>query len=366
MTNWLQVINKIAPTARPSIAQGLAEAMPKVIRDANLTTNLRLAHFLAQIAHESAGFKTTIEYASGTAYNNRKDLGNTRPGDGPKFKGRGLIQVTGRNNYEAMSKALGEDFIEDPTELGSFPWAALSAAVYWKTNDLNRYADRNDIKKITKAINGGYNGLSDRERYFNLAQSALLNSDISVDPEGIDIRSAQARLSKLNYPLGRIDGIAGYQTQSAVRDFQAAMDEPITGKLDSRTYDLLMSNAAKERPVTEDRKNISAEDLKEQGSTIISATEDLKKAAATAGTALAGASGVAAQVSDVKDKVLNIKGAVETGQEGANMIGQYWQTAVIIVLLIVLAYCIYKCWNLAAKVENERVRQARSGENLRI
>lgn len=366
MTDWLKIINKIAPNANSAIAKGLANSMPQVIREAGLTTNLRLAHFLAQVAHESAGFKTTIEYASGTAYNNRKDLGNTRPGDGPKFKGRGLIQVTGRSNYAAMSKALGQDFIEDPTELGAFPWAALSAAVYWKTHDLNRYADRNDIKSVTRIINGGYNGLPDRERYFSLAQNALASNNVSIDPDGIDVHSAQKRLSDLNYPLGRVDGIIGYQTQSAIRDFQATMGAPVTGNLDKPTYDLLMSNAARKRPVSKERETISASDLKEQGSTIITATDDLKKAAATAGTALAGASGVAAQVADVKDKVDNIKDAVKTGHESVDLIGQYWQYAVILVLVILLAYCIYRCWKLAAQVENERVRQARSGENLRI
>lgn len=151
----------------------MVDAMPKVIEMAKLSTDLRLAHFLAQLAHESDGFHTTEEYASGAAYEGRKDLGNVKPGDGRRFKGRGPIQVTGRSNYARMSKALGVDFVANPELLRRFPYAALSSAVFWDDHRLNDYADRDNILTITKRINGGTNGLHDREIYLARAKRAL-------------------------------------------------------------------------------------------------------------------------------------------------------------------------------------------------
>lgn len=366
MTDWLKVINGMAPSALPAIAQGLANSMPQVIREANLNSNLRIAHFLAQVAHESAGFKTTIEYASGKAYNGRKDLGNVQPNDGVRFKGRGLIQITGRSNYAAMGKALGQDFISDPTEMAHFPWAALTAAVYWKTHNINRYADRNDIKAVTKIINGGYNGLSDREHYFNLAQKALMTNKVSVDQNGIDVPSAQKRLASLSYPVGGIDGDIGPLTRSAIRDFQDASNLPITGQLDQNTYDLLMSSKAQKRPVSTQRETLTAADLKAKGSGIITATESIKGNVTTASAALAGAAGVAGQINDAAGQIDTIKDAVKTGNENLGLLAQNWQLAVIGILLIVVAFCIYKCWKMANTIESERVRQAKTGENVRI
>jgi len=144
-----------------------------------------MLNFLAQVGHESGGLFYTEELASGSAYEGRKDLGNTQKGDGIKFKGRGLIQITGRTNYLAVSKALGTDFISNPTLLGGknittcsnvqLKNAAESAGWFWSTRKLNDLANQIDItknidsgnnlvvfKKITKAINGGYNGLPDR------------------------------------------------------------------------------------------------------------------------------------------------------------------------------------------------------------
>lgn len=366
MTDWVSIIKKIAPNARPAIAQGLANSMPQVIREANLNSTLRITHFLAQIAHESAGFRTTVEYASGKAYNGRKDLGNTQPNDGVKFKGRGLIQITGRNNYVAMGKALGQDFVSDPTEMANFPWAALTAAVFWKQHNINRYADRDDIRAVTKIINGGYNGLSDREHYFNLAQKAMLNNKVTVDQNGIDISAAQKRLAALSYPVGGIDGDIGPLTRSAIRDFQDAMQLPVTGQLDQTTYDALMSDRAIKRPVSSQRESLTAADLKAKGSGIITATDTIKANVTTASAALAGAAGVAGQVQTASDQINTIKDAVKTGNENLGLLAQNWQLIVIGVLLIVVAICIYKCWKYANAIETERVRQARAGENVRV
>lgn len=176
MRDWNRVIKAMAPGAAGWIVAGMVDAMPKVIEMAKLSTDLRLAHFLAQLAHESDGFHTTDEYASGAAYEGRRDLGNVKAGDGRRFKGRGLIQITGRANARRMSRALGQDFETNPELLRRFPWAALTAAVYWDDHRLNDYADRDNVLTITKRINGGTNGLSDRELYLRRAKRALAAS----------------------------------------------------------------------------------------------------------------------------------------------------------------------------------------------
>lgn len=120
-------------------------------------------HFLAQLAHESDGFKTVEEYASGKAYEGRKDLGNIHPGDGVKYKGRGYIQLTGRANYIAASKALNIDLLNHPEALLEPTNAFNVSAWFWNSRGLNSLALSDDLVKITKKINGGLNGLPNRK-----------------------------------------------------------------------------------------------------------------------------------------------------------------------------------------------------------
>lgn len=138
-----------------------------------INTVERQAAFLAQLAHESGSLKYVREIASGEAYEHRRDLGNVEPGDGVKFKGRGLIQVTGRANYQALSIALNYDFIKDPEALEKPGAASLSAGWFWNLKKLNDLADSGDFKKITKRINGGYNGMADRVNHWYRCQKAL-------------------------------------------------------------------------------------------------------------------------------------------------------------------------------------------------
>lgn len=138
-----------------------------------INTPVRQAAFLAQLAHESGSLKYVREIASGEAYEGRKDLGNTQPGDGVRFKGRGLIQITGRKNYETLGHALNYDFIKDPESLEKPGAASLSAGWFWFTRGLNELADLNNFKKITKKINGGYNNYEDRVRHLNNCKKAF-------------------------------------------------------------------------------------------------------------------------------------------------------------------------------------------------
>jgi putative chitinase len=139
-----------------------------------LDTPLRLAHFMAQLAHESGGFRYMEEIASGAAYEGRKDLGNTQPGDGKRYKGRGPIQLTGRLNYRNSGRTLGFDFEAHP-ELVAIPSVGLLVACsFWAGRRLNALADSDDIEAITKRINGGLNGIEDRKGYLKKAKGLIL------------------------------------------------------------------------------------------------------------------------------------------------------------------------------------------------
>ncbi len=142
-----------------------------------INTHLRMAHFLAQVMHESGGFRWLREIWGPTAaqrgYEGRRDLGNTQPGDGKRFMGRGLIQLTGRNNYQKFSNDIGVDFVSNPELVERSPYAVLVAGWFWHSRGLNALADQDNLRQITRRINGGYNGLSDRERYLKRAKMAL-------------------------------------------------------------------------------------------------------------------------------------------------------------------------------------------------
>jgi putative chitinase len=121
-----------------------------------------LAAFLGQCAVESAKFTTTKEFADGSQYEGRKDLGNVKPGDGGKYKGRGFIQITGRANYTAAAKDLGIDLVNHP-ELAEKPDVATKVSLwYWKTRVQPKITNFTNTKAVTKKVNGGTNALAQR------------------------------------------------------------------------------------------------------------------------------------------------------------------------------------------------------------
>lgn len=144
----------------------------------DIDTLPRMAAFLAQIGHESVQLTYTKEIASGKAYEGREDLGNIHSGDGVRFKGRGLIQITGRTNYELLSKDLDVDFIEHPELLSEPQYAVACACWFWDKRKLNNWATlkEEDFRKITKLINGGYNGYGDRFKLWANAKEVLSKS----------------------------------------------------------------------------------------------------------------------------------------------------------------------------------------------
>jgi putative chitinase len=168
----------IALGASPAIALALEAACLHY----DIVSTLEKAHFLAQVAHESDNFRTSEEYASGAAYEGRKDLGNTRAGDGRRFKGRGLIQITGRTNYGAYSrwKYGDERLLQTPALLELLPDSVDAAAWYWTVArpKIRALALADDLEGVTRQINGGLNGLADRRAKLGKAK-ALFSAQIA-------------------------------------------------------------------------------------------------------------------------------------------------------------------------------------------
>jgi predicted chitinase len=171
-----QQLQAIVPSLSAARAAEVAPHLNRAMAEGGIDSPARKAAFIAQVAHESGGFQFNEEIASGRDYEGRSDLGNTQPGDGERFKGRGYIQLTGRANYAAAGKALGLDLVGHPKLAARPENAARVAAWYWNSRGLNGLADRGNFDGITRRINGGVNGKADRDQYFGRAQRVLKDS----------------------------------------------------------------------------------------------------------------------------------------------------------------------------------------------
>jgi putative chitinase len=169
--------------ARIDRAARFAPALSAGMAFYGIDTPARQAAFLAQIGHESGGLKYTSEVWGPTPaqsrYEGRKDLGNSKAGDGSRFRGHGLIQTTGRANHARVTVRLRQrfdnvpDFEQEPEALTDTQWAALSACDYWDMRNLNALADAGDFEGICRLINGGDNGIEDRVARWDLARKTL-------------------------------------------------------------------------------------------------------------------------------------------------------------------------------------------------
>ncbi len=189
---------------------------------ANITSDTRKAVFIAQLGHESDGFNTLEEYASGANYEGREDLGNVHPGDGRRFKGRGPIQITGRDNYQSYGNAIGVDLIADP-EVAATPEVGFQlAAEYWTRNNLNRYADRGQFDTVTERINGGQNGRPDRRNRW--ARAKRVAARWSQTPDVVPRpRERPDDLGQGPAPTGEAGQLDGVFTLLAAGDHAGAM-----------------------------------------------------------------------------------------------------------------------------------------------
>lgn len=178
-----QLVPLIKPAAVDTFLPHLVTYMPQF----DISTVQRIGGFIAQVAWESANFTAVIEKASGSLYEGSERLGNIYPGDGPKFKGRGLIQITGRNNYTSCSKALFQDLrlLDNPDILATPQYAVMSACWYWQGWKLNEVCDEPEewthpgehhytkIQWMTVEINGGLNGIAGRVANYQRARQVL-------------------------------------------------------------------------------------------------------------------------------------------------------------------------------------------------
>jgi predicted chitinase len=170
-----KILSEIFSKANPTDIKTFLPLLQEGMQRKNINTCQRMAMFLVQIGHMSGEFRFVQEVTSGAAYEGRRDLGNTQPGDGPLFKGRGLLQITGRANYSIFSKYANKpEILMTPDIVASDPFLALETALwYWELRDLNKFADNDDVEGVTKRIYGSSAGRSNLTRLYEAAKSLL-------------------------------------------------------------------------------------------------------------------------------------------------------------------------------------------------
>jgi putative chitinase len=230
------ILRAIAPLAPPErrarqteIINAVGPVLSSTLAGFEINTPLRVAHFLAQVTHECAAFSTTEEFASGAAYEGRVDLGNTQPGDGRRYKGRGLIQLTGRKNYRRYGAIIGQPLEDQPT-IAAEPVISLTIACeYWKDNNLNRFADRDDIETVTTLINGkAMHGLEERKAYLAKAKSLLVGVPMPASAGSAATGPASAAgSSAATGPAASTGGGGGTPTGSATGSAGASAGTPL-------------------------------------------------------------------------------------------------------------------------------------------
>lgn len=294
-------LKAIAPQAKDSIIGPVAVAMTAMFPLAKINTERRVQHFLAQAAHETDGFRTLVEYWGPTAaqkgYEGRADLGNVKKGDGKLFMGRGIFQLTGRANYRTIGAKLGMP-LEAKPHMASDPANSVEIACeYWNSRKISPKADKDDgtsegsekaLRAVTKAINGGYNGLDDRRKYLSRAKSTIrwpifadpkpetrvgpqpespTGGPPATNPVGEDqtiltpasgeelIRALQRLLTEKNYGKLNPDGDWGELTSMAVVALQTANQLPLNGVAinwaDAKNAKVFISEARKDLTMSE-------------------------------------------------------------------------------------------------------------------
>lgn len=170
------LLDHVAGRKTGALGHDLARAMLIEFPRRRIDTPRRIAHFLAQAAHETTGFRDMVELGQEAyfrRYDGRADLGNSQPGDGARFKGRGIFQLTGRANYRRFGARLGLDLEARPEVAAEPPIAVALAGLYWVDRGLNTFADADDAEAVTRKINGGLNGLPDRLARLTRAKAVL-------------------------------------------------------------------------------------------------------------------------------------------------------------------------------------------------
>jgi putative chitinase len=294
--DWEGKIRKIAPHGKPAIVKGLAATMPQICAFGGLNTPLRQAHFLAQVCHETDGLATLEEYASGAAYEGRHDLGNIYAGDGPRYKGRGPFQLTGRANYRDIGRELGLDLEAEPKRAGAFPVAGLTAAMFWRGHRLNAHADRDDVLAVSIGVNGKNrktglpNGLASRKAFLKAAKRVLLTDDAPP--------------------------------------------------------------AAAEK--------VTAHDLRKAGSRTIAGADAVKGGVGGLVASGTAAGGVLSQISDTASQVQDTIGSAQSSVDAFAWVGDHWRVIALAALAAVALYFLARIWFGARQITLARVEDALS------
>lgn len=169
----VEQLKAIYKEADPKLILKFVDPLNTTLNEFEINTPQRIRMFLAQIGHESGQLRYVKELASGEAYEGREDLGNTSPGDGVRYKGRGLIQITGKRNYLLCGLGLSLPLLETPELLEEPVHAARSAGWFWYNENLNSLADMGLFEKVTRRINGGVNGYADRYKLYQRAMAVI-------------------------------------------------------------------------------------------------------------------------------------------------------------------------------------------------
>ena len=306
---------------------------------AEIKTPNRASFFLAQMGHESNGltvveenlnYKTdqlrktwpsrfrsnakAIQYAHNPkalgdfVYSNRNGNGED---EGYKYRGRGYLQTTGKNNYSTVGKMVGLDLVAKPELLATPEFALLGACATWKLLGLNASADKSDFKGNTKRLNGGLIGLADRQAW--LAKARPIGARAHI-------RAVQQRMRDLcRYEVGMADGIAGTRLTAALAGFQKDEGLPVNGKLTQATLDALAD--AKPRKVPEQRKEATVEDIADDRVVKVATKSKAASWVATAGGGAWGASEIIDKADVISEKAEKAKTLWETIEAPLSAIG---------------------------------------------
>jgi len=259
-------LRQIMPNLKPAKAAALLPHLNRAMAEYRINTLPRVAAFVAQLAHESGEFRWMEEIWGPTPAQRRyepqtdlaKRLGNTAPGDGKRFKGRGPIQLTGRANYSRFGGLLGLDLVSAPEQAATPTVGFRTAALYWANRGLNELADAWNFREITRRINGGYNGLADRQKYFERAKAVLATAFEWIPRMSVPGRAAAPAREVPTEPLTR-----GYE---AIRRLKApkkrakksTAKKAATRKAPTRKTTTKKAGAKKAPPKRPARKKASA------------------------------------------------------------------------------------------------------------
>lgn len=387
-------IRTFAPDAKPELVDAIVRNWPGA-EEAGIVSPLRTAHFFAQIATETGGlrsiseslnykataltqmFPRRITVAQANRYGRtanhpadqqaianiiyggawgKKNLGNTEPDDGWRYRGGGMLQTTGRANYAA----LGHD--DDPEALRDPDRAFKTAIAEWKKRGCNKLADADDVVGVRKKINGGTNGLVECKSYLRRAKRAFANVQPHVSAL-VDEPAAESRLTRTEieayqirliahgyHMVGIPDGKMGKMTVGAIAAFQRANGIAVSGNLDEETRKEL-DEEPEVIPVSPERASVSVADLKAQGSRTIDAADKAEIAPKVGLFGSIGLGGMAA----VSETFGSVRGYLEPAWD---MLGSVPMWLWFVVIAGVSGYIVFQ----TQRVKRYRVEDVRSGK----